>query len=144
MPSVRHILGRRVRRGRAKPAGSQDDNKLRRQRGETERQERNRANGGKRRLLLALLLRVDVGDLEGCEGGRQSVISHVHTESHVAVRLTRRERLAELLGLVGVSQAEGVQVARAADLELVLGLRDTRSANLAVSRLLDGRGWIRG
>lgn len=53
---------------------------------------------------------------------------------------TRRERLAELLGLVGVGQAEGVQVARATDLELVLGLRDTRSANLAIGRLLDGRG----
>lgn len=75
--------------------------------------------------------------------------------------LTRRERLAELVSLVGVGKAEGVaaralsgvselttyqkrladredvQVARAAELELVLGDRGGR-ASLAGSRLLDG------
>lgn len=53
----------------------------------------------------------------------------------------RGERLAELLGLVGVTEAEGVQVARAADLELVLGDRGAGGSDLAGDRLLDGRGY---
>jgi hypothetical protein len=55
------------------------------------------------------------------------------------IRRTRRQGLGELVGLLGVGDAEGVQVARAADLELdnAVSLLDLDGARVLSAGLLE-------
>lgn len=68
----------------------------------------------------------------------------VHLSLTGAFRHTRRERLLELVGLLGVLQDEGVEVALAADLELdrgdILAALDARRAGVLATADLDELG----
>jgi len=55
----------------------------------------------------------------------------------LVIVLTRGKGLTELLGLVGIGEAESVEVTGATELELVLG-SSSSGTGLAGNRLLDG------
>ena len=89
-------------------------------------------------LLFGRVL--DLLYVEACVDGERTIADEKKSAADERGRLTGGKRLLELGGFLRVVEREGVEVARAADLELGLGLatRNPRSNLLYARRCRDG------